>query len=71
MKIYRVSLSEQVEGHRGYEYFSSKRQADEKARAFDYETDGNEAIVETIELKLTKKDVLRVLNQYGSHPDNG
>jgi hypothetical protein len=69
MKIYRVSYRDSSDEHKGYEYFSNKTdavKADNKNRGNQMRDD-----VEEIEFQPTKSGVLRLLNIYASHPDNG
>lgn len=69
MKIYLNSYWTEEDGHRGYSYFSTKRDALKSAQGCIKE--GYEVETSEIEIRVTKKGVLAALNKYGSHPDNG
>lgn len=69
MKIYKLSYRDEGYEHKGYDYVSSKRKADRlaaKAHRHDYETE-----ISVITINPTKKGILKALNQYAGHPDNG
>ena len=67
MKFYRVHFVNHAEmGSQGYEFFTSKRAAEKKAREY-----GPTAEVEEIQVTPTRAGILDALNRYGSHPDNG
>lgn len=75
MKIYRLSYRGKDGGvvageHGGYDYVSSKRKAAKmKARAADHDQQVEE--IKVIEVEISKRGILRALNRYGDHPDNG
>jgi hypothetical protein len=73
MKIYQLGyrgVGVVNEEHGGYRYASSKREVARltaEAKSSDWPVEG---VVE-INVELTKSGVLRALNVYGGHPDNG
>jgi hypothetical protein len=69
MKLYRVSYRDQFAEHKGYEYFSNKKDA-LKADNTNKENSTRDD-VEEIEINLSKKGVIFAFNQWASHPDNG
>ena len=62
-----------TDGSLGYSYYSSRRDAKQAEREFLETCADEEPRVEwhEIDVPLTKDGVLRALNTYGSHPDNG
>jgi hypothetical protein len=78
MKFYRLSKSSVVENHCGYEFFTSEHEANKARREwygnFEIEeqvTDRGGSEWEIIEVKPTKAGILKALNRFASHPDNG
>lgn len=74
MKIYRVSLwSDSGDGSTGYSYHSSKREAEKAAREnrSAKSNDSPDPDVEVIDVSPTRAGIIKVLNRYGGHPDNG
>ena len=70
MKIYRVEFVDTANGSQGFGYYDSKIEAEKNIQEFEEANDGETTLV-IIEMKNTKDAILRVLNEYGSHPDNG
>jgi hypothetical protein len=73
MKIYRVHIRQDEQGtavgpSAGYEYFSNRKEA-LKAFAKGYHYDDSD--LEQIDVEISKGGILRALNTYGGHPDNG
>ncbi len=78
MKIYRIHIHDGGES-KGYKYCSSQRevskfkaevrQTEEEAEC-DVEEEA-EFDVEEIEVEISKQGILRALNRWGSHADNG
>tara|TARA_R100001086_G_scaffold213314_1_gene129242 strand:- start:291 stop:527 length:237 start_codon:yes stop_codon:yes gene_type:complete len=78
MRIYRVAYSIEEEDE-GYEFFSSRAAAHQDVR--DYLKDAvidaggfiwsKMADIEELDVELTEKGVLEVLNRYASHPKGG
>lgn len=66
MRLYRVSF----EGceHQGYRWFHTMREA--KLAMSDCDP-AIETEMEQVELEPTKDAIIRALNLYGGHPDNG
>ena len=71
MKIYRVEWRHVTECSKGFEYYSSLKQARTESDAYKKELEGNEAPIQIIEFRLSKKEVVRLLRRFGSHNDNG
>lgn len=71
--IYRVAYSDRVEGSAGYSYHKSKKSADKAIKSYPKSDDGmNSAeICDIVKTPKTVKDWVRLLNQFGSHNDNG
>jgi hypothetical protein len=73
MKIFRVSLNDPMHENKGYEYFSSKKAAEkclrDHCKSWDmvYEEDN----ITMKDVMIGKYEILRLLNEWGSHPDNG
>jgi hypothetical protein len=65
--IYRVHIfyDELESESAGFAFFSNKRDAEQYAARHGHTT------IDTIETPRTKKDVLRILRLWASHPDNG
>ena len=69
MKIYRVSVESNSE-HQGYSFHSSRGAAEKaigEAKGRDFEATQDM----TLDVELNKAGVLRALNIWGGHPDNG
>ena len=82
VKFYRVGYSREGGNSGGYAWFTSRAEAVKAAKAdqaqepdeYDYGTHGKIPItqmIDEIEVKPTKTGILRLLNDYASHPDNG
>lgn len=80
MKIYRVSHYTVGGESEGFSYYSSRIEAEKQqviANREDREDDlgqiGDEhpGEVEEVEFALTKKGIIRLLNRWGGHADNG
>ena len=76
MKIYRVHLhweegSIVAGNNNGYCYFANKREAEKCFRSSDRDKAYDDIDFQEIKVPLTKAGVLRALNIYGGHPDNG
>lgn len=72
MIIYRNSYFDEEGSHAGYTWHSSKRKADEEARSWE---DSGRELRDTAEpivvASLTKRELIRMLNCYADHPNNG
>ena len=64
MPIYRVQQLDEHRVSQGYEYFANRREAQRCAKS-------NRSTVEARPTPKTKGDVLRVLEWWGGHADNG
>lgn len=73
MILYRVSTFTENGNSAGFSWHTKLREAqDAKAEAkANHIDEEREPEIERIEVKLTRDGVLRALNRYASHPDNG
>lgn len=73
MKFYRVHLYSETEGSFGFEWYTSKRDAEGAANDFIRRNDDQcpDPEIDEVEIKPTKKGILYALECYGTHPDNG
>jgi len=78
MKIYRVAHRDSGGEHEGYTYHRTKKLAEEaleKAIGCCEDAGGDfwdaDTALEEITFKPTKDGIIRMLHQFGSHPDNG
>lgn len=76
MKLYRVHLYSTQMCSEGYEFFTSRTAAEQRAKQHHEDAkipddDPARCSVNEVEFVLTKKDVLRTLQRYATHPDNG
>tara|TARA_Y100001973_G_scaffold98174_1_gene155392 strand:+ start:318 stop:536 length:219 start_codon:yes stop_codon:yes gene_type:complete len=71
--IYRISLTTDEYGHLGYWYESTLADAKRRASALakEHEVDIREVRIEKEPTPRTKKDVIKMLEIWGYHPDNG
>ena len=67
--IYRVALKDE-EGHKGYSYTRTKKEAEAVSREWEKLT-GKRADIEPWNTPVDKDDVVHILNMWGGHPDNG
>lgn len=70
MKIYRVSIESHAEGHQGYNYHPSRKEAQKDLRKSEAAGHDNSGI-EEITLTPTKAGIIAALNRFGGHADNG
>lgn len=77
-KVYRLAKYTDGGTSAGFEFFSSKQEAERERRKHDAErTDEDKRLglglgnVDVIEYEATRAGILRLLNQYASHADNG
>lgn len=66
MKLYRVHLVDGNESQFGFKFTSRKAEAESIAR--DYSP---ESYYESIAVDATLNGIVKALNKYGGHPDNG
>lgn len=70
--IYRLSVYSDSLGHEGYQYFSSRRAAERALSDFVKMCyDRNDLKIEQSPTSSSKKDVIRLLEWWAQHPDNG
>jgi len=68
MRVYRVSYRSR-DKHKGYEFFDKAIVAN--AAVMSAKARRVEAEIQCYEVPTNKEGVLKALNQFGSHPDNG
>ena len=74
MTLFQVSFRTTKDGHRGYAYFTTQIRAQERAKLFlsDHEgEDGAHATVTPVQIEMTKVGICSLLNIYADHPNNG
>lgn len=72
MKIYRISYHDPMGESKGFSHHASKREAErEKLTAEGASHPPQECEIEIIHVMPTRKGIIRALNVYGGHPDNG
>jgi hypothetical protein len=73
-KYYRVSCAN-GDGHQGYTYCASKREAEAAAKNFLANQEKvnvhNNVEIKEIEIEPTKRGILNALLVHAGHPDNG
>lgn len=68
MKIYR--LSSDTNNHDGYSFYSSKKEAIKEKNILIKKYDSS-VDIEKFEVEISKKGIIKALNIFASHPDNG
>lgn len=74
MRFYQVDLRGNTGESFGYEYFATRREAAKRHKEWIAESgDGSECgtVISGIDVDCSKKGVLKLLNRYASHHDNG
>ena len=79
MKVYRIAISIENGSSGGFEFFSSKREAERWRRAQNKEIKKDPEAhryaelgdPECLEIGARKHEILRFLRAYAGHPDNG
>lgn len=80
MKIYRVSYDGDPDGHKGYSFFASKAEATKDAKRWERQdqspgyTKGigdHRGKIEALDIDPSKRGIIRALNTYAGHCDNG
>lgn len=73
MKIYRLTLQTAADSSMGFVFTSNRARAHEAATDFHRREAGNdpETKVEPLNCPTDKAGLIRFLNRYASHPDNG
>jgi hypothetical protein len=72
--IYRVGYSNFADSDCGAEFFTARQAAEHAAAAWLKQYADDEfakATIEEIKIELTKDGILRLLNRYAGHPNNG
>ncbi len=75
MKIYRVEYYNQSDSSQGFEYVSNKAEAEKllnefkKSQGDNFEVERSGIVMK--EIAIGKYEFLKILNIWGSHPDNG
>jgi len=69
--IYRVHFETEGGTSAGYKYFTRKRVAETAAARWRRSEDERASVTAAAETPKTLKDVVRLLNEWASHPDNG
>lgn len=74
MKVFRVHLTDASGMSLGFEYYSNRKDAQTALRKSqsdeEVRVDSNSSIEEK-EVIIGKYEILKLLNEWGSHPDNG
>lgn len=75
MKLFVARYYNESDSSQGSEWFSSKKAAEKSLADFtkreDINFDADRSGVDAYIFRLTKKDVLALLNMVAVHPDNG
>lgn len=71
MKIYRNTYSVEGGSNGGFSFHRSKRDARLAVKAYKTSSEPPHVIAEPMEVKPGKNGLLRFLNIYASHNDNG
>jgi hypothetical protein len=74
MRFYRVHYTYDAGVSGGFTYFTSKREAEKHKRELNKAAlveNGDGGEIEVIEIEPTRGGILRALNLYAAHADNG
>lgn len=78
MKIYRVKKVSSLNSSEGFEYFTSKVKAEKALKNFKNQCENertgfiaDQSRIEIINVRITGRQIIQLLNRYGDHPDNG
>ncbi len=74
MKIFRVHLTDESGMSLGYEYYSNKKDAEtawKKSKSDNHVRFDANITIEQKEVVIGKYEILNLLNEWASHPDNG
>jgi hypothetical protein len=77
VKFYRLTRLENCGVNVGFEYFTTKREAEKAFRDWmssedeEWVCSAEGTKIEIIDVEPGKYGILRALNKYASHPDNG
>ena len=67
--IYRVEITDEAENHQGFRYYGSQIAADKAAA--EARRNGHEATITHKATPTKKAEILKMLNLWASHNDNG
>lgn len=75
MKVYRVCYYNNSDSSQGFSYHTSKAEAASKLSKFKKQEgenfDSDRSSIDMEDIPIGKIEFLKLLNQWGSHPDNG
>lgn len=71
MRFYRVHYTTDCGSSAGYDWFTCRRKAEQEARAWRRDNPDETTAIRAVEVSPTRAGILRALNLYGSHCDNG
>lgn len=71
MKVYQVSIRAHDDAHLGFNYFTSRREAEADVKQQTAGDNPNTCEIVALQVQLTKRGMLAALQAYASHPDNG
>jgi len=72
MRLHRVHYTIEHGSSAGYSWHTSQREAHKRAIAHIKGSDDRNYTIGTIDTgRLSRVELLRLLNKYASHPDNG
>lgn len=73
MKLYMLHFYATQDGSYGYRFFTSAKAAEREAAQWRRDNAGDEprCDIASIDIEPTKNGILRALNRYASHADNG
>lgn len=73
MKFYRVEFHGEGGISYGFAFHTNRRDARAAKRDWDSaaDTSSDHAVIDTIDVTPNKAGILRALNAYAAHPDNG
>ncbi len=71
MRFYQVHMTHEAGTSIGFEYYTTRPAADKAAAEYLFDYPEESAEVTAIDVEPTKAGILRALNQYAGHPDNG
>lgn len=69
--IYRVHYYSHTHGSQGFSFHARRRDAEASAREYRRESSENETTVHQQPTPKSKDEVLRLLQEWANHPDNG
>lgn len=73
MRIYKVHYVTHSDNSEGFSFHANAKDASDRLKKFEKEK-GEDYIdedIEIIDIAPTKKAIIALLNEHGSHPDNG